>query len=156
MFVEKFAAIPEIAQLGPLFKSSQPAELTESETEYVVHCIKHVFAGHLVLQFDCTNTLNDQLLEGVTVHLELCEGIFNFTDFFLEKNISEIYIYFLKGYTLDQILPCPRLEYNVAGTIYVILETPTDMSDWVGTISPTLKFVVCILISRNFFLVNIE
>jgi len=119
MFVEKFAAIPEIAQLGPLFKSSQPAELTESETEYVVHCIKHVFAGHLVLQFDCTNTLNDQLLEGVTVHLELCEG-----------------------YTLDQILPCPRLEYNVAGTIYVILETPTDMSDWVGTISPTLKFVV--------------
>merc|ERR1719420_2101009 len=72
MFVEKFSAIPEIAQLGPLFKSSQPAQLTESETEYVVNCIKHVFAGHLVLQFDCTNTLNDQLLEGVTVHLELC------------------------------------------------------------------------------------
>ena len=84
MFVEKFAAIPEIAQLGPLFKSSQPVELTESETEYVVHCIKHVFAGHLVLQFDCTNTLNDQLLEGVTVHLELCEGIFQFHGIFLE------------------------------------------------------------------------
>ena len=33
MFVEKFSAIPEIAQLGPLFKSSQPAELTESETD---------------------------------------------------------------------------------------------------------------------------
>ena len=46
------------------------------------------------------------------------------------------------GYTLDQILPCPRLEYNVSGTIYVVLATPTDMSDWVGTISPTLKFVV--------------
>ena len=70
MFVEKFAAIPEIAQLGPLFKSSQPAELTESETEYVVHCIKHVFAGHLVLQFDCTNTLIDQLLEQVSVNVE--------------------------------------------------------------------------------------
>ena len=28
MFVEKFAAIPEIAKLGPLFKSSTPAELT--------------------------------------------------------------------------------------------------------------------------------
>ena len=61
------------------------------------------------------------------------------------------YIYFLKGYTLDQILPCPRLEYNVAGTIYVILETPTDMSDWVGTISPTLKFVVCIFNFTEFF-----
>ena len=46
------------------------------------------------------------------------------------------------GYTLDQILPCPRLEYNVSGTIYVVLATPPDMSDWVGTISPTLKFVV--------------
>jgi hypothetical protein len=28
MFVEKFAAMPEIAGLGPLFKSSSPAELT--------------------------------------------------------------------------------------------------------------------------------
>lgn len=93
MFVEKFAAIPEIAQLGPLFKSSQPVELTESETEYVVHCIKHVFAGHLVLQFDCTNTLNDQLLEGVTVHLELCEGIFQFHGIFLVIFFYEIYMY---------------------------------------------------------------
>ena len=88
--------------------------------------------------------------------LNFVKVFFNFTDFFLEKNISEIYIYFLKGYTLDQILPCPRLEYNVAGTIYVILETPTDMSDWVGTISPTLKFVVCIFNFTEFFLVNIE
>ena len=93
MFVEKFAAIPEIAQLGPLFKSSQPAELTESETEYVVHCIKHVFAGHLVLQFDCTNTLNDQLLEGVTVHLELCEGTFLISRIFFWKKTFLKYTY---------------------------------------------------------------
>ena len=26
--------------------------------------------------------------------------------------------------------------------VYVILATPPDMSDWVGTFSPTLKFVV--------------
>ena len=119
MFVEKFAAIPEIAQLGPLFKSSQPVELTESETEYVVHCIKHVFGNHLVLQFDCTNTLNDQLLEDVTVQLEIAEG-----------------------YALETILTCPRLEFNVSGVIYVILTTPSDLSDWVGSMSPTLKFVV--------------
>lgn len=36
--------------LGPLFKSSLPIELTESETEFVVRCIKHTFARHLVLQ----------------------------------------------------------------------------------------------------------
>merc|ERR1719480_301751 len=35
------------------------------------------------------------------------------------------------------------LEYNSGnGVVYVILATPPDMSDWVGTFSPTLKFVV--------------
>jgi len=68
MFVEKFVSMgPEVAKLGPLFKSSQPVELTESETEYVVQCIKHVFPNHLMLQFDCTNTLDDQLL-GTSIH----------------------------------------------------------------------------------------
>ena len=48
---EQLAAIPEFASLGPLFKSSsKPLELTESETEYVVHCVKHVFANHIVFQ----------------------------------------------------------------------------------------------------------
>ena len=84
MFVEKFSAIPEIAQLGPLFKSSQPAQLTESETEYVVNCIKHVFPQHLLLQFDCTNTLNDQHLEDVSVQLEVPDG-----------------------YTVERTIPCP-------------------------------------------------
>merc|ERR1712004_953511 len=119
MFVEKFAAIPEIVQLGPLFKSSQPAELTESETEYVVQCIKHVFPQHLLLQFECTNTLNDQLLEQVSIQLEAAEG-----------------------YSVERILPCSRLEYNVPGTVYVVLATPPDMTDWVGTMSPTMKFIV--------------
>lgn len=38
VFVDRLAAVPAIAdlELGPLFKSSQPAELTESETEYTV------------------------------------------------------------------------------------------------------------------------
>merc|ERR1712110_889267 len=104
MFMEKFSTMPEIAKLGPLFKSSQPVELTESETEYVVQCIKHVFSEHLVLQFDCTNTLNDQLLEQVIVQLELPDG------FEVSNNI-----------------PCPRLEFNVSGVCYVILSTPEDM-----------------------------
>ena len=110
MFVEKFAAIPEIAQLGPLFKSSQPAELTESETEYVVHCIKHVFAGHLVLQFDCTNTLNDQLLEGVTVHLELCEGIFQFHGIFLEFFFMKYICIFFKRLYIGSDLTMPKIR----------------------------------------------
>lgn len=92
---------------------------TESETEYVVHCIKHVFPEHLVLQFDCTNTLNDQLLENVKVHLEVPDG-----------------------YEIEKILQCPRLEYNVSGVVYIIVTTPADMPEWVGSMSPTLKFIV--------------
>ena len=43
--------MPEIAKLGPLFKSSdKPSDLTESETEYVVQCVKHTFAEHIVFQ----------------------------------------------------------------------------------------------------------
>ena len=43
-----------------------------------------------VLQFDCTNTLNDQLLEDVSIQLELPEG-----------------------FELVATVPCERLEYNI-------------------------------------------
>ncbi len=89
MFVEKLSDIPQIAKCGALFKASQPVDLTgtfsvfiifmksrpfafkitESEIVYVVRCIKHVFPQHLVLQFDCTNTLNDHILENASVQV---------------------------------------------------------------------------------------
>lgn len=47
---EQLAAIPEFKNLGPLFKSSEPVQLTEAETEYFVRCIKHVFTNHIVFQ----------------------------------------------------------------------------------------------------------
>jgi coatomer protein complex subunit gamma len=51
VYAEQLAAIPEFASFGPLFKSSgKPIELTESETEYVVHCIKHTYNEHIVFQ----------------------------------------------------------------------------------------------------------
>ena len=50
-FAEQLAALPKLANLGPLFKSSNtPIELTESETEYVVRCVKHTFPHHIVFQ----------------------------------------------------------------------------------------------------------
>lgn len=50
VYIEKLSAIPQFDSFGPLFKSSAPAELTESETEYVVRCVKHTYAQHMVLQ----------------------------------------------------------------------------------------------------------
>lgn len=50
-FVEQLRAVPEFANLGNLFKSSNmPVELTESETEYVVQCVKHTFGRYMVFQ----------------------------------------------------------------------------------------------------------
>ena len=77
MFEEKLEKIPQIKSLGlgPLFKSSLPIELTELETEYFVQCIKHVYPSHIVLQFDCNNTLNDQILENISMEVESPEGL---------------------------------------------------------------------------------
>lgn len=147
MFVEKFATIPEIAKLGPLFKSSQPVELTESETEYVVRCVKHIFTDHMVLQFDCTNTLNDQLLENVYVQARLSSLIR--TAALHQLALPRLFHLCLQlevpaGFEIVHVIPCPRLEYNVNGVCYVILATVSmeDLSMLIGTLSPTLKFVV--------------
>lgn len=69
-FGEVLAHVLEPDDLGRLFRSSQPIDLTESETEYTVSCIKHIFPAHIVFQFNCTNTLNDQLLEKVSVKMQ--------------------------------------------------------------------------------------
>uniref|UniRef100_A0A8C8DRM1 Coatomer subunit gamma n=1 Tax=Oryzias sinensis TaxID=183150 RepID=A0A8C8DRM1_9TELE len=74
IYQEQLASIPEFQSLGPLFKSSDPVQLTEAETEYVVRCIKHTFARHMVFQFDCTNTLNDQLLQKVRRQIRILFG----------------------------------------------------------------------------------
>lgn len=73
LYAEQLASVPELAalNLGPILKSSLPVELTESETEYVVQCVKHMFRNHIVLQFDCINTLNDQVLSNVHITMDV-------------------------------------------------------------------------------------
>lgn len=62
--------IPELATFGRAFRSSAPVQLTESESEYVVQCIKHIFTNHIVLQFNVQNTIEDQRLDNVTILLD--------------------------------------------------------------------------------------
>lgn len=47
---ERLSQIPGIQRLGPIHKSSNPVQLTESETEYTVSCIKHCFTNHMIFQ----------------------------------------------------------------------------------------------------------
>lgn len=48
-------------------KSTGSIPLTEAETEYVVHCSKHLYAHHLVFQFTVRNTLENAMLQNVRV-----------------------------------------------------------------------------------------
>ncbi|GFN88756.1 coatomer subunit gamma [Plakobranchus ocellatus] len=119
VYQEQLAQVPELANLGLLFKSSQPMEVTESETEYYIQCVKHTFSNYLVFQFDCTNTLNDQLLEKVTVEIEPAEG-----------------------FEVTKYIPCPSLPYNKPGTTYTLVRLPAEPTQVTGTFACTLKFLV--------------
>ncbi|KAI8063543.1 adaptin N terminal region-domain-containing protein [Gongronella butleri] len=123
VYAEQLGEIEAFRAFGALFKSSsKPVPLTESETEYVVHCVKHTYARHVVFQFNCTNTLNDQLLENVQMVMQPLD------DVPLEPVIE---------------IPAAKLEYNVPGVIYVAFEQLTPEEDLaVGAFSNTLRFDV--------------
>ncbi|KAL0280673.1 UNVERIFIED_CONTAM: hypothetical protein PYX00_001898 [Menopon gallinae] len=119
-FAEKLSAVEQLKGIpGQLFKSSDMVELTESETEYVIKCIKHSFPNYLVLQFDVINTLSDQLLEDVKVAVEPADGF---------KIVKEVSI--------------PKLPYGETGHCYVALQYPEDVAVSVGSFGATLKFIV--------------
>ena len=54
-------------------------------------------------QYDCTNTLNDQILENVTVQMDTADG-----------------------FEVIKYLPCPSLPYDKPGTTYTICALPDD------------------------------
>ncbi|XP_028898366.2 coatomer subunit gamma isoform X3 [Zeugodacus cucurbitae] len=115
----RLSQLPGIQVLGPIHRTATPIQLTESETEYTVQCIKHIFANHIVFQFDCLNTLPDQILENVRVELAIPDG-----------------------FTTRAVIPCPKLPYNELQTTFVIVEFPSDIASSAATFGAILRFVV--------------
>lgn len=66
-YAEELATIPEIKDFGNIVNTSKAVPLTEPEAEFVVSGVKHLFANHVVLQFNITNTLTDVILDNVSV-----------------------------------------------------------------------------------------
>ncbi|CAB80162.1 Nonclathrin coat protein gamma-like protein [Arabidopsis thaliana] len=110
------SSIPEFAAFGKLFKSSLPVELTEAETEYAVNVVKHIFDSHVVFQYNCTNTIPEQLLERV-LNIEA-------------EEFSEVTSKALNS-----------LPYDSPGQAFVVFEKPAGVPA-VGKFSNTLTFVV--------------
>lgn len=98
-YAEELMQIPDLKAYGTLLKSSAVVELTESETEYVVNAVKHIFKEHVVVQYNVKNTLPDTVLEDVTVVASPSED-----DEVLEE---------------DFVVPAPKLAANEPGIIYV-------------------------------------
>lgn len=121
IYAQQIAAIPELSHIGTLFKSSPSFELTETVTEYNVACVKHIFEEHLLLQFDCCNTLNDQLLEDVFVQIDPQD----------EGEDSP--------WQIEHTLPIKSLPFAQPSTTYVLLRMPED-GRITGTFNATLKF----------------
>ncbi|KAF1332215.1 Coatomer subunit gamma, partial [Globisporangium splendens] len=113
--------IPEFADLGPIFRSSKPVELTEAEVEYVVSCTKHVFSEHLVLQFKIMNTVNDQLLTNVSVGFAM--------------DPDDVW-------QIHSVVPLKELAYGKTGSCYVCLKHIGDGVYPVVQIANELKFKV--------------
>mmetsp|Transcript_33412 Transcript_33412/g.72896 ORF Transcript_33412/g.72896 Transcript_33412/m.72896 type:complete len:907 (-) Transcript_33412:733-3453(-) len=116
-YAEQLNEIPELAALGRLFKCSAPVELTEVETEYMVTCVKHVFPEHIVFQFSCTNTIEEQLLEDVSVAMEAENG----------EELEE-----------EFLLPLAQMPYNAVGHTYVCVRRTGKFA--VDKFACTLKF----------------
>ncbi|XP_010516946.1 PREDICTED: coatomer subunit gamma [Camelina sativa] len=114
------SSIPEFATFGKLFKSSSPVELTEAETEYSVNVVKRIFESHVVFQYNCTNTVPEQLLERVNVIVDASEA----------EEFSEL-----------SSKPLNSLPYDSPGQTFVAFEKPEGVPA-VGKFSNTLTFIV--------------
>lgn len=103
LYEAQLGTFPQFASLGKLFKSSAPFELTESETEYHIACVKHIFSSHIVFQFECSNTIEEQVLENVSVVMDLSE-----TD----------------GFEEEDSVPLVKLVCGAPGSTYVLVGAP--------------------------------
>ncbi|GAX22656.1 hypothetical protein FisN_17Lh149 [Fistulifera solaris] len=117
-------AIPELAHLGRAFRSSLPVPLTESETEYVVQCIKHVFKQYIVLQFTVQNTIEDQRLDNVTV--------------LVDDSDSEIF-------SASGEIACAGIKYGETKSCFTVLERNTEMPLSPSSFTCELRFTVCMV-----------
>jgi coatomer protein complex subunit gamma len=122
-YVEQLQRIPELAAYGGVLKSSPPVELTESETEYIVSAIKHIFKDAIVLQFDIKNTLPDTVLTDVTV-------VSSPSDEDGESALEE-----------DFIIPAPALKTDEPGIVYVAFKKSEGETPFAGaSFTNILKF----------------
>lgn len=66
-YADELLAIEQFKEYGNLINSSKIVSLTETEAEFIVGGVKHIFKDNIVLQFNITNTLPNVALDNVSV-----------------------------------------------------------------------------------------
>lgn len=117
-YATELQKIPEIAAYGNVLKSSPVVPLTESETEYVVSAVKHVFKDAIVLQYDIKNTLPEVVLTDVSMVVSAQDD---------EAELED-----------DFIIPITKLTSEAPATAYVALKSPNAFA--VTSFTNVLKF----------------
>ena len=118
---QQLIQIPELKAHGAVLSSSSPVELTESETEYVVSVIKHIYQDHLVLQYEIKNTMTDTLLEEVSVVATPSEED--------DQSLEE-----------DFTIPVAKLATDQPGTVFVSFKKSAAIAYPVTSFTNVLKF----------------
>ncbi|OCH95666.1 coatomer subunit gamma [Obba rivulosa] len=121
-YAQQLTEVPEFASYGTVFSSSpKPQQLTESETEYQVSCVKHLFKEHVVFQFNISNTIPDTVLEQVSVVMQPQAD---------------------SGLTEDFIIPLPSLTAaNSPGIVYFSFTRDNPEEFQMASFQCVLKFV---------------
>ena len=115
----QIVSIPSFAEYGELFSSSPEYELTEDETEYKIKCIKHIFPQHVIFEFLCKNTIQEQKLVNVSVIM----------DSLGEQRLSEA-----------AVLPLHTMPFQAYASAFSIFELP--LGEYVAErFACTLKFI---------------
>ncbi|KAL9716375.1 coatomer subunit gamma [Leucoagaricus gongylophorus] len=122
-YIRQLAEVPEFAEYGPVLNSSAKAvQLTESETEYQVTCVKHIFKEHIVFQFNVSNTMPDIVLEQVSVIMQPTSE---------NSLLAE-----------DFIIPLPSLTTATSPNIVYVSFTRNDPEQYaLASFQCTLKFI---------------
>jgi len=98
--------VPELAAFGKVHHSTEAVELTESETEYVVSCVKHVMIEHIVLEFVIKNTIAEQLLINTCINLESTDSA--------------------ETYNVLETVNAPILRCGIAARAWLVLQCNPD------------------------------
>lgn len=113
--------VPEFASMGRPFKTCDAVDLTEAETEYTAKVYTHLYKQHIVLEFLCDNTLEDQLLENVVIEVD-ASGI--------------------EGAGDMKLVPIPRLAYGEPGRTFTCIDRLDETAYPMGSLDCVMKYTV--------------